>query len=143
MTAVAATEPPAAPPEKRSGVDVPAWLLVVLGLLVVGGLGFGIARWIGNNEHDVRVARRNVIAPPFGASRDVVVGHSGRGWGIVILIVLVALVVLAVVLLVRHFSSRQHPSSAEEVLDARFARGEIDADDYRTRRDALREARRT
>jgi uncharacterized membrane protein len=51
--------------------------------------------------------------------------------------------VLAVVLLVRHFSSRQRTSSAQEVLDARFARGEIDADDYRTRRDALREARRT
>jgi putative membrane protein len=31
------------------------------------------------------------------------------------------------------------PSGAEEVLAQRFARGEIDEDEYRHRRDALRE----
>jgi putative membrane protein len=34
------------------------------------------------------------------------------------------------------------PSSPEQILDERFARGEIDADEYRTRRDALRNADR-
>jgi putative membrane protein len=33
-------------------------------------------------------------------------------------------------------------SSPEQILDERFARGEIDGDEYRTRRDALRESGR-
>jgi putative membrane protein len=58
----------------------------------------------------------------------------------------IALIVAAVVALVRHYSAPPAqsampaaPSSAEEVLAQRFARGEIDEDEYRHRRDALRE----
>ena len=68
--------------------------------------------------------------------------HMGRGWwwvmGIGWLVFLGLIVVLAV-LLVRHYrpavSAR---SSAQDTLDDRFARGEIDEDDYRRRRDTLR-----
>jgi putative membrane protein len=38
--------------------------------------------------------------------------------------------------------SAPSPSSPEQILDERFARGEIDADEYRTRRDALRDSSR-
>jgi putative membrane protein len=58
----------------------------------------------------------------------------GVGW----LVLLAAFVVLAVVL-VRHFtqtSGTRH--GAEEVLAERFARGEIDEEEFRSRRDALR-----
>jgi putative membrane protein len=58
----------------------------------------------------------------------------GIGW----LVILAVVVVLAVVL-VRHFTQTSRPaSSAEDVLAERFARGEIDEQEYRRRRDALR-----
>jgi putative membrane protein len=60
--------------------------------------------------------------------------------------IVIALIVLAVVTLVRHYSAQPAQSamptaatSAEELLAQRFARGEIDEDEYRRRRDALRE----
>lgn len=68
--------------------------------------------------------------------------HMGRGWwwvmGIGWLIFLALLVVLSVVL-VRHFT-QSGPSrrAAEDVLAERFARGEIDEDEYRRRRDVIR-----
>ncbi|MDJ0348419.1 SHOCT domain-containing protein [Cryobacterium sp. PH29-G1] len=37
-------------------------------------------------------------------------------------------------------SRRPSRSSAEDILDERFARGEIDADEYTARRDVLRRA---
>jgi putative membrane protein len=68
--------------------------------------------------------------------------HMGRGWwwvmGIGWLVVLVTIVVLAVVL-VRHFTQNAPARrGAEDVRAERFARGEIDEDEYRRRRDALR-----
>jgi putative membrane protein len=55
-----------------------------------------------------------------------------------VVVVLLALIVVVTVLLVRHFGERRPGSaSAQEILDERFARGEIDADEYRQRRDAL------
>jgi uncharacterized membrane protein len=39
---------------------------------------------------------------------------------------------------VRHFSSPTRSRSAEQLLDERLATGEIDEDEYRRRRDALR-----
>ncbi len=68
--------------------------------------------------------------------------HMGRGWwfmmGIGWLVFLALLVVLSVVL-VRHFT-RGGPAlgAAEDVLAERFARGEIDEEEYRRRRDTLR-----
>lgn len=69
--------------------------------------------------------------------------HMGNGWwwamGVGWLLVL-AVVVVLVVVLVRHFSPPD-PSrrTAENVLSDRFARGEIDEEEYRRRREALRE----
>ena len=67
--------------------------------------------------------------------------HMGRGWwwlmGIGWLIFLAALVVVGVVL-VRHLTNGRTRGSADDVLAHRFARGEIDEDEYRRRRNALR-----
>jgi putative membrane protein len=68
--------------------------------------------------------------------------HMGRGWwwamGIGWLIFLALLVVVTVVL-VRHYTQRNPTQQrAEDILAERFARGEIDDDEYRKRRDALR-----
>ena len=70
--------------------------------------------------------------------------HMGGGWwwvmGIGWLVFLAALVVLVVVL-VRHFSTPagRANGTAHDTLAERFARGEIDEDEYRRRRAALRE----
>jgi putative membrane protein len=69
--------------------------------------------------------------------------HMGRGWwwvmGVGWLVFLALVVVLAIVL------TRQYRGAgtgtrrpAHDVLDERFARGEIDEDEYRRRREALR-----
>ena len=76
--------------------------------------------------------------------------HDGMGWGgwlvmTIVLILLVTLVVLAFLALFRATAApggraelRRGRSSADELLDERFARGEIDEEEYRRRRDALR-----
>jgi putative membrane protein len=65
----------------------------------------------------------------------------GTGWwwvmGIGWLIFLALIVVLAVVL-VRGFTTGPARGSADDILAERFARGEIDEDEYRRRRSALR-----
>lgn len=58
-------------------------------------------------------------------------------WGLVILAVLVAAAVLLVRLAPR--AGRGGADAAEQVLAARFARGEIDEQEYRTRLATLRE----
>ena len=67
--------------------------------------------------------------------------HDGAGWGWVVMVLLVVLLIAVTVLLVRHFSDgRRGPGrrDAEDLLAERFARGEIDEDEFRRRRDALR-----
>ena len=76
--------------------------------------------------------------------------HDGMGWGgwlvmTIVLLLLVALVVLAFLALYRGMGSsggradqRRDRSSADQLLDERFARGEIDEEEYRRRREALR-----
>ncbi len=79
-------------------------------------------------------------------------GGWGWGWivGAVVLVVLFALVITAVILTVRYFSeggghggpgSPQQARGAEDVLGERFARGEIDEDEYRRRMTTLQEHR--
>ena len=72
-------------------------------------------------------------------------GMGGGGWVVMILAMVVfwALVVFAVVAIFRGTrdvgpgvgSQRRDPT---EILEERFARGEIDADEYRARMDILR-----
>lgn len=68
--------------------------------------------------------------------------HMGRGWwwvmGIGWLVFLALIVVLAVVLTRHYRPAGSTRRGAHDVLDERFARGEIDDDEYRRRREALR-----
>ncbi|MFR9732043.1 SHOCT domain-containing protein [Saccharopolyspora sp. MS10] len=61
---------------------------------------------------------------------------------------LIALIIWAVVRLTQDSRSRRdggsaHADAPEDILDRRFARGEIDAEDYRQRRAELTERRRS
>jgi putative membrane protein len=75
--------------------------------------------------------------------------HSGGHWWwwLIALAVLALLVVAILALLTYRPATSERPrtspepprGSAEQILADRFARGEIDADEYRQRRDALRQ----
>ena len=85
-------------------------------------------------------------------------GHDwGWGWGAwlwmsVMMVVFWGLIIAGIVVLVRYLtgsrqggpsasSSDQGRPSAEELLDERFARGEIEQDEYTRRRELLRAGR--
>jgi putative membrane protein len=83
------------------------------------------------------------LAQPF----ERVVPHMGYGYhywmGPLTALVVVGLLVLGAVLIVRTISSRPttshgHRSGPLHILEERFARGEIDEDEFRRRREALR-----
>jgi len=74
---------------------------------------------------------------------------GGMGWGGWVLMSMVmvafwAVLILAVVMIVRNVGWDRRPGDdaprrgAQDILDERFARGEIDADEYHARRAALR-----
>ena len=68
-------------------------------------------------------------------------GGGGRWiWGVLIMAVMLGLVALVVWLIVRssHGTAGGPSSSAKEILSERFARGEIDADEYHDRLSKLR-----
>jgi putative membrane protein len=67
--------------------------------------------------------------------------HMGRGWWWVMGIgwlVFLGLIAVVVVLLVRRGTGSGRSAGAEDVLAERYARGEIDDDEYRRRLDVLR-----
>jgi putative membrane protein len=70
-------------------------------------------------------------------------GWGGMGFGPIGMIVSLVLLVGLVVILVRWMgggqggASRERTRSPQEILDERFARGEIDHEDYQSRRKAL------
>ena len=80
----------------------------------------------------------------IGAQLHVVrlVGHPGHRWAWVVLLLLVVLVVGVTILIVRNLSGPRRAAApnraAQTVLAERYARGEIDDDEFRRRRDALR-----
>ena len=74
-------------------------------------------------------------------------GHAGGGHhllGLLVLVLVVGLAVAAIVLMLRDrrtvrsdVTANGAPSEASRILDERFARGEIDDDEYRRRRAVL------
>jgi putative membrane protein len=82
-------------------------------------------------------------------------GEHMSGWGyalgIIGMVLFWAVLVLAIAAAIRYLDRRRHetfpppprPPTAEQVLAERFARGEIDADEYRQRLDTLRQAGRS
>lgn len=72
-------------------------------------------------------------------------GWNDGGWGVLWMVLSMAAVVVLVVILIRAITStdsrRQPRRDPEDVLAARFANGEIDADEYRERVDVLRGSR--
>ena len=82
-------------------------------------------------------------------------GNSGWGWGwgwgmwltmMLFMLAFLAVAVWAVVMLTRSGTSRppnhdhvEHASDPKRILDERFARGDIDEDEYRKRKDVLQE----
>ena len=83
--------------------------------------------------------------------------HGGDGWGwggwilmTVGMVVFWALLITAIVLAIRYVADSRHtatrppvsgPTRAEDLLHERFARGEIDGEEYRQRMALLREHR--
>ncbi len=81
-------------------------------------------------------------------------GWDGGGWGLggwvfmaVMMVLLWSAIILGVLMFVRYTRERtgalssmptESKDRARQVLDERFARGEIDADEYTKRRDILR-----
>ena len=82
-------------------------------------------------------------------------GEHMSGWGYALgitgMVLFWVVLVLAIALAVRYLDRRRGASllpppprpTAEQVLAGRFARGEIDADEYRQRLDTLRQAGRS
>jgi putative membrane protein len=74
-------------------------------------------------------------------------GHMGGGWWVVMMLGMVifwAAVVVGIVWLARGFAGGRAPpgeprrETPEEILDRRFAQGDISADEYRERRETIR-----
>jgi putative membrane protein len=149
-------QPSTAPEKHRSGFYVAPWALLVVGGVLVLAAGFAIGRLVDHGGRgDGRIFRgpRPVGSPggarPFGGPGG---GGGGHGLWLLVALLVLALVVAAVVLVVRHFSTshaaaasapspaqQPHPAAgAEAMLAERFARGEMDEEEFVRRRNALR-----
>jgi len=126
---MSAASSPANP--ERDGFYVRGWILAVVGVVVVAAAAIAIGAAVSDGGDGDR--------REFGRFGD---HHGGGhpGLRLIILLVLIALAITGVVLLVRRSraNSTGAPTSAEAILAERFARGEIDEADYRSRREALR-----
>ena len=80
-------------------------------------------------------------------------GNGNWGWGawlpmMLFMLVFLGVVVWAVVMFTRSWTSRppyhehgEHASDPKRILDERFARGEIDEEEYRKRKDVLQQSK--
>jgi putative membrane protein len=129
------TESPSSAPE-RKGFYVKGWILAVVGVVVVLAAAVAIGLAVGDGGGGERGGRE--LGGPEGGFQH----HGGEGHGlrIVVLLILIALAIAGAVFLIRRNAARSadQKTSAEEILAERFARGEIDEADYRSRRNALR-----
>ena len=144
MTAVPAPSPaPVAPgPRERHGWHIPTWAAVTGGVLLLVIAGLGVLR-------AARLHRRDRFDGGFGRMGDHMRDGGHVHW--VLWIVVIVAAVAGIALLVAASRSRRRDaavgspvavatavSPAEQILAERFARGEIDEAEFRTRRDALR-----
>jgi putative membrane protein len=69
-------------------------------------------------------------------------GHHVGWMGPLSMLLFIAILVAGAIIVVRMLANRQPPGPAPrgpiQILEERFARGEIDEEEFRTRRDALR-----
>jgi putative membrane protein len=93
-----------------------------------------------------RAYSRIVVSAILPGLADVDFDHMGDGWGVLMVIGMIAFWIAAVVLVVwlvrggaGHAGAGSNEPTALEILDRRFAEGSISADEYRERRDTLRE----
>lgn len=144
MTAVPAPSPtPVAPePRERHGWHIPTWAAITGGVLLLVIAGLGVLR-------AARLHRRDRFGGGFGRMGDHMRDGGHVHW--VLWIVVIVAAAAGIALLVAASRSRRAatattaaapPSAAavgaEQILAERFARGEIDEAEFRTRRDALR-----
>lgn len=141
MTATTPTAP-TADSSPRRGWRVPTWAGVTTGAVLVGLALLGIAAAIRRHRfamHDLGRAR----IERFGAQD----GHVHWLFWIVVVLLAVAGIALLVAALraprTRAGASARNdgtvaPSPAEQILAERYARGEIDDEEFRARRAALR-----
>jgi putative membrane protein len=109
---------------------------------------------IGTTLHSLALMKVNAACLSFGARdcsgcEEVAMMYDwGMGWGggmffgLAFMIALLVLSVVLIVVLVRWFSGERTPPrdssrTPREILDERFAKGEIDREDYDARRKAL------
>lgn len=62
----------------------------------------------------------------------------GHGWGMGFGMWLLPVVLIVVVILLLKDTNKEKPSSAQDILDRRFANGEIDLEEYQERSNALK-----
>jgi putative membrane protein len=71
-------------------------------------------------------------------------GYGPAAWGLAFMLLsqlaLWALIIVVAVYLISRSNGRREPESAERVLAERYARGEIDDEEYRSRLATLRRA---
>lgn len=62
----------------------------------------------------------------------------GHGWGMGFGMWLLPAVLIVVVILLLKDTNKEKPPSAQDILDRRFANGEIDLEEYQERSNALK-----
>jgi putative membrane protein len=147
MTTAAVPTPPTphAPPAARRGWHIPTWAGITAGVVLLALALLGVAAAIRRHR------RAGIAARGFAGGRmerfGSDTGHVHWLFWILVLLLAAAGIALLVAALRAHGSQRTAtasddpwvaPSTAEQILAERYARGEIDDAEFRARRDVLR-----